>query len=271
MGSIIDSHSHLFGNEADIPEFERAADTLGIVKICFMGLEFPGSPMSKNTSIREAMRRRPDLAVGFGGIDLWKDVDASRVDRLCDEGFTGLKFILPPLPYHDPRYYPYYRRASELGMPVCFHTGVIARIEGLPCRVDSDLMRPVHLDTIAREFPDLVIWGAHLGNPWYEEAAMCCRWNPNLFFDLSGSTLSCKRPSFIGDLLWWTDSTSYTSPDGKPAWRKILFGSDVPAGRVAGTVEEYTRLIGELSLEPFADFIFYETAAATLRKAGVEC
>ncbi len=35
---------------------------------------------------------------------------------------------------------------------------------------------------------------------------MCCRWNPNLFFDLSGSTLSCKSPSFIGDLLWWTDS-----------------------------------------------------------------
>ncbi len=39
MRSIIDSHSHLFGNEADIPDFERAADTLGIVKICFMGLD----------------------------------------------------------------------------------------------------------------------------------------------------------------------------------------------------------------------------------------
>lgn len=50
-------------------------------------------------------------------------------------------------------------------------------------------MRPIYLDTIARAFPDLKIIGAHLGNPWYQEAAEVARWNPNVFFDLTGSTL----------------------------------------------------------------------------------
>ena len=32
-------------------------------------------------------------------------------------------------------------------------------------------MCPSYLHTIARAFPNLIIQGAHLGNPWYDEAA----------------------------------------------------------------------------------------------------
>ncbi len=169
---IIDAHSHLFPDESSFPDCEKACEELGVTKICFMGLEMPGFAMSRNKSIRKAMQARPDLAVGFGGINLWDEVDSSLVDRLHDEGFRGLKCILPPVPYHDPRFYPYYERAIELRMPICFHLGVIARSPDITCRVDNNLMRPVYLDTIAREYPELVIWGAHLGNPWHEEAAM---------------------------------------------------------------------------------------------------
>ena len=62
--------------------------------------------------------------------------------------------------------------------------------------VDSNYMRPIYLDTMARLFPAWKIHGAHLGNPWYEEASMSCRWNPNLYFDLTGSTLKKKNRSF---------------------------------------------------------------------------
>jgi hypothetical protein len=51
-----------------------------------------------------------------------------------------------------------------------------------------DRMRVTTLDNIARRFPKLTI-GAHLGNPDYAWAAEIGRWNPNLYFDLSGSTL----------------------------------------------------------------------------------
>ena len=271
MRKIIDAHSHLFQNETEIPAFEKACEELNIKKICFMGLEFPGADMSRNSVIRTAIAQRPDLFVGFGGINLWEDVDPSVVDRLYDEGFRGLKFIVPAVPYHDIRYYPYYERALKYHMPVCFHLGIVSRKENYECRVDNNLMRPIYLDTIARDFPELKLWGAHLGNPWYEEATMSCRWNPNLFFDLSGSTLKKKKSAFLGELLWWTDKTYYKSPDRSMAWQKILFGSDVIAEDIHDLVNDYNNLIEALGLESFADEIFYETAARHLREAGVEC
>ena len=271
MKRIIDAHSHLLPDETAFESFEKVCDELNIKKICFMGLEYPGSQRSRNSMIRTAMKLRPDLVVGFGGINLWGEVNTSLVDRLYDDGFCGLKFIIPRSSYHDVCYYPYYERAQKLCLPVCFHLGIVALSNDIECRVDNNLMRPIYLDTIARDFPELSIWGAHLGNPWYEEATMSCRWNPNLYFDLSGSTLKKKNPSFLKELLWWTDTTSYRSPDLTGAWQKILFGSDVTAENIHDLVKDYENLIQTLGLESFSEEIFYETAAKSLRKAGVDC
>ena len=270
---IIDAHSHLAPNIDALPRFEAACAELGVEKICFMGCEWPGvGDDLSNGTIHEAMARRPDLVVGFGGINLWEDVDPDQVNQLRDEGFRGIKLIVPPRPYHDESFYPYYERCAELKMPICFHLGIVARREDFTCRVDNNLMRPVYLDAIARSFPELTLWGAHLGNPWYEEATMSCRWNPNLFFDLSGSTLKKKKPAFLGELLWWTAETEYKSPDRSTAWQKILFGSDVAPEKIADVANDYENLITGLQLsEQTAHEIFYETAARTLRRAGVDC
>jgi len=269
---IIDAHSHIVPDVNALPNFERVCRKLGIEKICFMGCEWPGVTDLSNENVRKAMKRNPELVVGFGGINLWEEVDPNRVDRLREEGFSGVKLIVPPLPYHAEEFYPYYERCQELKMPICFHLGIIARRRDFNCRIDCNLMRPVYLDTIARDFPDLYIWGAHLGNPWYEEATMSCRWNPNLFFDLSGSTLKKKSPQFLGELLWWTPETFYRSPDGTSAWQKILFGSDVASEAIPDVYNDYENLIAALGLsEEIAHFIFYENAARALRWAGVDC
>ena len=269
---IIDAHSHLAPDIDALPKFERACQELGIERICFMGCQWPGVTDVSNENVRAAMKRNPELVVGFGGIDLWEDVDPDRVDRLRDEGFRGVKLIVAPEPYHAETFYPYYERCQALHMPICFHLGIIARRDDFDCRIDNNHMRPIYLDTIARDFPDLFIWGAHLGNPWYEEATMSCRWNPNLFFDLSGSTLKKKPPQFLAKLLWWTSDTFYKSPDRTSAWQKILFGSDVAADAIADVYSDYEHLIESLGLpEDTAHQIFYETAARALRWAGVEC
>ena len=270
---IIDAHSHMSPSLEALPLFEKACGELGIEKICFMGCEWPGvSESLSNGNVRKAIRRLPGLVVGFGGINLWEPVEPEKVDRLRDEGFRGIKLIVPPRAYHDESFGPYYQRASELRMPICFHLGIVARREDFACRVDNHLMRPIYLDCIARSFPELTLWGAHLGNPWYEEATMSCRWNPNLFFDLSGSTLKKKTPEFLGGLLWWTDETEYKSPDRSLAWQKIQFGSDVAAERIVDVVNDYENLVATLGLsEELAHAVFYETAARALRAAGVEC
>ncbi|GAG33296.1 unnamed protein product, partial [marine sediment metagenome] len=246
--------------ESAIPEFEKAAEELGIKKIVFQGLEWPGCDFSRNAEIKRAMDRRPDLFVGFGGINLWEETAPDRIDRLKDDGFSGLKFIIPPEPYHSERFYPYYERAEKLGMPVLFHLGIVSAKATEQVRVDNNLMRPIYLDSIARDFKELTVIGAHLGNPWYEEATMSARWNPNLFFDLTGSTLKKKKPSFLGELLWWNETTEYGSPYWSNAWEQIVFGTDVVAEKMYDVLNDYENLLESLNIpERLQSCVFYET------------
>ena len=80
-------------------------------------------------------------------------------------------------------------------------------------------MRPLHLDTIAHQFPHLRLICAHLGMPWYDEAAAIARILPNVYVDLSGAPFGWraqKDVSFFRSLFYWPD-----------AWSKIIWGSDV--------------------------------------------
>lgn len=268
--TVIDMHNHLYTDERELPEFERAAEKCGFVKIVFQGLEWPGVNFSRNAAIKKAMEMRPDLILGFGGINLWEEVNPDRVDRLRDEGFCGLKFIIPPEPYNSERFYPYYERAEKLKMPILFHLGIVSSSGTEHVRVDNNFMRPIYLDTIARDFRNLILIGAHLGNPWWEEAAMSARWNPNLFFDITGSTLKMKKPSYIGELLWWSDKTQYRSPKWSSAWDQIIFGTDVSADKCDDVLNDYENLLATLGVsEELQSKVFYDTAAAILRSAGV--
>lgn len=263
-------HNHLMPDERVLTEYERVAEELGIEKTVFLGLEWPGCPMSCNNAIRAAMKSRPGFVVGFAGVNLWEPVDPDKIDRFRDEGFVGLKFIIPPAPYHDECFYPYYERAEKLSMPIVFHLGIVSSTGTDSVRVDNNFMRPVYLDTIARSFRGLTLIGAHLGNPWYEEAAMSARWNPNLFFDLTGSLLKKKKPSYIGELLWWNEMTAYRSPKWPGAWDQIVFGTDTAPGHVAGMIDDYTRVFDELELSGDIRLsVMSGTGRAILRAAGV--
>ena len=68
------------------------------------------------------------------------------------------------------------------------------------------------------------------------------RWNPNLFFDVSGSTLIKKQedPAFFKSIFWWSSVASPHTPKGGPsAFEKLIFGSDV----FGGELEEFDRAI----------------------------
>ena len=150
---------------------------------------------------------------------------------------------------NDEKFDRIYQRAEELKMTSLFHLGIVGRYkETDPYRINSNCMRPIYLDTIARVFPKLTIIGAHLGNPWYEEATMSARWNPSLYFDLSGSTLKKKTSEFLRSLLWWTPDTRYRDPEGRYAWEKIVFGSDVPYNEIEDVLNDYKTVMKKLDL-----------------------
>ena len=258
---IIDMHQHPPAL-AELDARVEACRAANIVKAVLLGQPENRVP-GDNALALAAHRAYPALFLAyFGG-----EMDAMTPDdvtRARDQGFSGLKFIGPRRAYNDPAYFPLYARAAELGLPVLFHLGIVSNTPPY-ADCDSNLMRAIHLDHIARCLPTLRIIGAHFGNPWCEEAAMACRWNPNLFFDLSGSLLCYRRPAFLAELLWWKPEGPYASPDSSSAWSKIVFGSDVASPAIAGVKDDYTRVMTTLALDPALQRqIWYETAARIL-------
>ena len=264
---LIDCHHHL-GEEADYADkLAQECRRLKIDKVCLMGLpDYYG--MSTNAQIKEAMDKYPALLVGFAFADL-RIIVPDDINRFKEAGFQGLKFICPPGNYDEEGFDRIYQRVEELGMAALFHLGIVARHKSSDARrVNSNYMRPIYLDTIARMFPRLTIIGAHLGNPWYEEATMSARWNPNLYFDLSGSTLKKKTPEFLGGLLWWTPTTRYRDPEGRHAWEKILFGSDVPYNEIEEVMNDYKKVLDALQVDAEIQAkIFGRTMAGFLDEA----
>ena len=238
---IVDVHHHLSSDPKAWADLAAECERLGVDKVCVFG------PDSGSTA--RAMEAHPGLILGFGYYFLGEDTP-HKIAEFKSMGFKGVKFIRPAKNYDDKEYYPVYGRMEAYGMVALYHLGIVARSpHDRHFDINNNRHRPIYLDTIARAFPSLQIVGAHLGNPWYEEATMSARWNPNLYFDLSGSTLKKKSARFLGDLLWWTPTTRYRDPEGRHAWEKIVFGSDVPINEIGDVLEDYRKVMAELELD----------------------
>lgn len=242
--AIIDFHQHA-PDPAAIQQRVSACQKAGVGRAVLLGLPESHMP-GDNDKVMIAAKAEPDLFIPFYGVSMDRDTPES-IDRAIDQGFRGLKFIAPAKAYNDTAYFPLYEHAAERGLPVLFHLGIVANHDRWRC-CDSNLMRAIHLDHIARQLPALRIVGAHFGNPWSDEAGMACRWNPNLFFDFSGSLLKYRSPQFLSDLLWWRPEGPYPSPDKSHAWSKIVFGSDVADDMIADVVGDYERMMSALNL-----------------------
>jgi uncharacterized protein len=243
---IIDSHVHLGPKDLNGDKLVAMADKLGFDKMVIFNARSSGLPSYDD--ILNAAKRHPDRLIPFAFLDLGLHTVAD-VEKFSDQGFKGFKIIRPADDYNHPSYMPLYQAAEARGKIVLFHLGIVAVCEGdKENKVDTARMRPVFLDTICRQCPELVVWGAHLGNPWYEEAAMLCRWHKNLYFDITGSSLKAKEPEFFGKLFWWQGNKQYGDKFGLGPWDKILFGTDVSLDMMDDVHSDYKKLMDTLNL-----------------------
>lgn len=209
---------------------------------------------------KEFMDANPGRLIGFGDVSLDDPKVLEQIDEFHAAGFRGLgELTRTRKPFDDPSYMPIYDRAAKHGMMLLFHTGVVNRARPeVPEDVSSDRLRVTLLDNIARRYPTVTIIAAHLGNPDYAWAAEIGRWNPNLYFDLSGSTLIKKQedPTFFKSIFWWSSVASPHTPKSQTsAFEKVVFGSDVFGGELAEfdqSLARYRRMLDACGVSPEA-------------------
>jgi hypothetical protein len=243
---IIDAHVHCKSTDAWVKEMVETYRPHNAMACVF-------TYMADMKLVKDAMASYPDVFIGYGRIEI-DDPNAIReVETFKKNGFVGMKFHRPQKNFDDPSYFQVYRLCEEYGMHMIFHTGIAGHTpsDNKPMWGSGARMRPIYLDTLCMQFPKATIQGAHLGNPWYDEAAETARWNAKLYFDVSGSTLikfiklgHLKRMS---EILWWADDESQNNPHtlkgGPSGWEHIIFGSDEPPSGLAANIERFQKML----------------------------
>ncbi len=236
---IIDGHLHYNGDPAFLQKVLAKMDSVD-------GMAFLLVPPADMDTAVPFIHAHPDRLVGFAEIDMDSAHALEEIDLAHEAGFRGigeLEYVRHN--YDDPVYFPIYKRAEKYHMIALFHTGIVNREHpNVPTNVSISRMQVMRLDLIARMFPKLTIIVAHMGNPDYAWAAEIARWNPNLYVDLSGSSLIKKQNdyTFFKSIFWWSGVVSpHTPKSSHSAFERLVFGSDVFGGDLAEFDRELER------------------------------
>ena len=187
----------------------------------------PRNVMISNDEVAGFVAEAPNRLVGVGSVDITKPMDAVREIRRCvnDLGFKAVR-VLPWLweaPPTDRRFYPVYTACCDLGIPFCTqigHTGPL---------MPSEVGRPIYLDQVALDFPELTIVGGHIGYPWTEEAIAVATKHENVYIDTSAYTIKRYPPTLI----------EFMRGHGRS---KVLFGTNYPMIMPAKALENLESL-----------------------------
>jgi predicted TIM-barrel fold metal-dependent hydrolase len=186
-------------------------------------------------TVHEICQQHPDRFSGLAGVDPFRGMAGLReLEHAVKEyGFVGAHLYphwcgLPP---DHAKYYPYYTKCAELDIPIMMQVGhnlIYSRERRLP-----SVGRPICLDQVAIDFPELRLIGIHIGVPWTDEMISMCWKHDNIF--MAGDAYAPK---------YWPDAfVHYAKTYGR---EKVLFGTDWP-------VIEPERMVREIDELGFPD------------------
>lgn len=251
---IIDIHHHYNSEKGFVESLLREMDSAGVQTVCLIS-SGPSYGEQEAADWRRLFKDFDDRIFGLGLFNPGRcgyDV----VDQYYSKGFKGLKAIEPKRPYDEDDYLKYYEKAEGYGMPILFHTGVVARGSTQEREdISSGYMRPIQLDRIARWCPKLRIVAAHMGDPWFSEAYNTSQKNPNMWLDISGKGIWLKACA-IREHLWIR-----LRPE------KLVFGIDEPPSEYKRLIHTWETLFYEMGLtQEQRDMIFAGTAKRIIWK-----
>lgn len=181
--------------------------------------------------VAEAVQAHPDRFLGIAGLDPTEGMRGVRefARAVTEYGFIGAHFYphwfeLPP---DHARWYPFYAKCVELDVPVQLQVGQSMIYD--PSYPMRSVGRPITLDAVACDFPELRIIGIHVGIPWTEEMIAMAWKHANVFI---GSDAHSPK--------YWPDSfVRYIRSYGQD---KVIFGTDFPVLDFGRTMAEIDAL-----------------------------
>ena len=219
-----------------IPDYINKMDQAGIERSLLIAVRAGDIRVKESfevpyESVHKVCVEHPDRFSGLAGIDPFRGMEGLKdLEYAVDEmGFVGAH-LYPhwcELPPNHKKYYPYYAKCCELGIPIMMQVGhnlVYSRKRRLP-----SVGRPIYLDEVAIDFPELKLIGIHIGIPWTDEMISMCWKHENVY--TAGDAYAPK---------YWPDAyVHYANSYGQ---KKVLFGTDWPVIDPVRAVEEFNDL-----------------------------
>jgi len=138
-----------------------------------------------NKTVGELVQKHPDKLIGFAGVDpLASENAVEDLDQYINEwNMKGLNLQpwVQGLYANDKRLYPLYDYCQQKGIPVAIHASINFSVNR-----KIDYSRPLYLDEIACEFPELTIVANHGGWPWVNEMVAVAWKHPNVYIETGG-------------------------------------------------------------------------------------
>ncbi|MDO9334237.1 MAG: amidohydrolase family protein [Dehalococcoidales bacterium] len=173
----------------DDPECDKLVKRMGengidMTAICYVDNYDNGSAneriMNSNELCARAAAKHPEKLISMAGIDPRRP-DAPALLRRCLTEFKmkGLKW------HPDDGYYPNSKEAyamlgvlNEFGYPLLTHCSPLPKSR-------AKFALPIHLDDVAKDFPNLEIIAAHMGNLWWHDWLALAQYKKNISGDLA--------------------------------------------------------------------------------------
>ena len=176
-----------------VEDFVKQLTKMGVEKAVIFNLdeETPsGIAGLPNDYYAKIVRQFPDKFIGIAGIDPLKKKKAiQEIERCYGLGLRGIAirpfmFKIPPT---DKKMYPIYKKCVELDIPIWFHMSINYSTNTM------EVERPIYLDIVAQDFPELRIIAGHGGWPWVNEMVAVAWRNPNIYIDIAS-----YLPKYLG-------------------------------------------------------------------------
>ena len=194
-------------------------------------LGIPGSWHLPYKVVAEAVQQHPDRFSGLAGLDPTEGMAGVRALRhaVQEYGFVGAHFYphwFELAPDHA-RWYPFYAACVDLDVPVQLQVGQSLVYD--PARPLRSVGKPLTLDAVACDFPELRLIGIHTGWPWTEEMIAVAYKHPNVFIGTDA-----YAPKHLDEKL-----VRYMNSFGQD---KVIFGTDYPVLDFQRTRDEIEAL-----------------------------